>query len=97
MDELQPVVKAIDPTAIGFKNKRKEDRLKMFLAKDFIDDMVSNGFADKQAQFDQIPQSREQLDLEEETAEPLKIERRKLFYLSIFRGIIILILYKRNN
>ena len=75
MDELQPVVKAIDPTAIGFKNKRKDDKLKMFLAKDFIEDMVSNGFADKQAQFDQIPQSREQLDLEEETAEPLKIEK----------------------
>ena len=75
MDELQPVVKAIDPSAIEFKNKRKNDKLKLFYAKEFIQEAAQLNGGQSPIPLDQIPLSKEQVELEEQTAEPLKIEK----------------------
>lgn len=74
MDELTPVVKAIDPTALAFKNKRKNEKLELFYAKDFIQEIAQMNGGESPIPLDSIPQSKEQIELEEETAQPLKIE-----------------------
>lgn len=74
MDELVPVVKAIDPDAVEIKDKRKTDKLKLFYAKDFIEEAAQMNGGSSPIPLDSIPQSREQIDLEEQTANPLKIE-----------------------
>ena len=74
MDELTPVVKAIDPDAVAIKDKRKSDKLKLFYAKDFIQEVAQQNGGQSPIPLDSIPQSKEQVDLEEQTANPLKIE-----------------------
>lgn len=75
MDQLQPIVKAIDPSAIEIKNKRKTDKMKLFYAKDFIKEAAQMNGGQSPIPLDQVPESKEQVDLEEQTAEPLKIEK----------------------
>lgn len=74
MDELTPVVKAIDPDAVAIKDKRKSEKLKLFYAKDFINEVAQQNGGQSPIPLDSIPQSKEQVDLEEQTADPLKIE-----------------------
>ena len=74
MDELTPVVKAIDPDAVAIKDKRKSDKLKLFYAKDFIQEVAQQNGGQSPIPLDSIPQSKEQVDLEEQSANPLKIE-----------------------
>lgn len=74
MDELTPVVKAIDPDAVAIKDKRKSEKLKLFYAKDFIQEVAQQNGGQSPIPLDSIPQSKEQVDLEEQTADPLKIE-----------------------
>lgn len=74
MDELTPVVRAIDPDAVAIKDKRKSEKLKLFYAKDFIQQATELNGGQSPIPLDSIPQSKEQVDLEEQTAEPLKIE-----------------------
>ena len=83
MDELQPVVKAIDPTAIEYRNKRKEEKLKNFYAKDFLQNMAQLNGGQSIIPLDNIPQSKEQVELEEQTAEPLKIEKAESLALEV--------------
>lgn len=74
MDELTPVVKAIDPSALAFKDKRKKEKLELFYAKDFIQMASELAGGESPIPLENIPQSKEQIELEEETAHPLKIE-----------------------
>lgn len=74
MDELTPVVKAIDPSALAFKDKRKKEKLELFYAKDFIQMASELAGGESPIPLEDIPQSKEQIELEEETAHPLKIE-----------------------
>lgn len=72
MSEFAPVVRAIDVHAAKVKNARKEQKLKNFYAKDFIQQTAELG--NPIVPLDEIPDSKEQIDLEEETANPLKKE-----------------------
>ena len=72
MSEFAPVVRAIDVHAAKVKNARKEQKLKNFYAKDFIQQTAQ--FGNPIVPLDEIPDSKEQIDLEEETANPLKKE-----------------------
>ncbi|WP_294203001.1 hypothetical protein [uncultured Chryseobacterium sp.] len=75
MNEFSPIIRAIDPAAMEIRNKRKEDKLKLFYAKDFIQQNADNAGGSSIIPLDQVPQSKEQIDLEEQTAKPLRIER----------------------
>lgn len=74
MKEFSPSVYALDPTAREEKSARKNEKLDLFYAKDFIQQMsqVNGGFSDIPAE--QIPESKEQVELEELTEQPLSIE-----------------------
>jgi hypothetical protein len=74
MKEFTPSVYALDPTAREEKSTRKNEKLDLFYAKDFIQQMaqVNGGFSDIPAE--QIPESKEQVELEELTEQPLSIE-----------------------
>ena len=72
MSQFTPVVRAIDVHAAKLKNARKEQKLKNFYAKDFIQQTAKLG--NPIVPLDEIPDSKEQIDLEEETANPLKKE-----------------------
>ncbi|MDY3326698.1 hypothetical protein PG299_02580 [Riemerella anatipestifer] len=75
MSEFSPVIRAIDENAVEIKNKRKEEKLKLYHAKDFLKqlDEVAPGAAS--LPMDSFPESKEEIDLQEETAKPLRIER----------------------
>lgn len=81
MRELQPIVKAVDPSALEFKTKRKEEKLKLFHAKDFIQQATEINGGQSPIPLDSIPLSKEQIELEEQTAEPLKIEKAETLVL----------------
>lgn len=74
MDEFSINVFALDPTALEEKQNRKKEKEKLLYAKDFINDLTQLTGQEIVPQ-EAIPQSQEQIDLEEETAEPLKIEQ----------------------
>lgn len=71
--EFSPVVYAIDPTAREIKKKRKNEKERLFAAKDFIKEMAQIQ-GQSPIPLDQIPQSKEQIEVEEETAPQLDIE-----------------------
>lgn len=74
MKEFSPAVYALDPTAREEKSTRKNEKLDLFYAKDFIQQMaqINGGFSDIPAE--KIPESEEQVELEELTEQPLSIE-----------------------
>lgn len=74
MKEFSPSVYALDPTAREEKSVRKNEKMDLFYAKDFIQQMaqINGGFTDIPAE--QIPESQEQVELEELTEQPLSIE-----------------------
>jgi len=74
MKEFSPSVYALDPTAREEKSARKNEKMDLFYAKDFIQQMaqINGGFTDIPAE--QIPESQEQVELEELTEQPLSIE-----------------------
>lgn len=75
MSQFTPVIRAIDETAVEIKNKRKDEKLKLFHAKDFLKQLESVTPGMSAIPEDQIPESKEAIDLQEETAKPLRIER----------------------
>ena len=81
MSQFTPVVRAIDVHAAKLKNARKEQKLKNFYAKDFIQQTAQLGTPI--VPLDEIPQSKEQIELEEETASPLKKEIAEELALSV--------------
>lgn len=76
--EFVPVVRAIDESATKIKANRKNEKLKLFHAKDFIQEVAAMNGGQSPIPLDQIPQSKEQVQLEEESAKPLRIERGEL-------------------
>ena len=78
MSEFVPIVKATDPTAMEVKSARKAEKVKLFHAKDFINDIAALNGGQSPVPPEMIPQSKEQIDLEEETAKPLRVERGEL-------------------
>ena len=78
MSEFVPVVRAIDETATEIKQKRKDDKMKLFHAKDFIQEAAQLNGGQSPIPLDQVPQSKEQVQLEEESAKPLRVERGEL-------------------
>lgn len=74
MKEFSPAVYALDPTAREEKSARKNEKLDLFYNKDFIQQMaqINGGFTEIPAE--QIPDSKEQVELEELTEQPLSIE-----------------------
>ena len=75
MDEFSPIVKAIDPTAVNFRKNKKDDKLKLFLTKDIIEQNAKDNNGRSIIPLDSIPQSKEQVELEEQANEPLRIEK----------------------
>lgn len=71
--EFRPLVYAIDPTAREIKNNRKNEKKKILASKDFIEKMAKVT-GSSPIPLDQIPQSEEQIEVEEQTAKPLDIE-----------------------
>lgn len=78
MSEFTPIVRAIDNTAIEIKKKRKNDKLELFYAKEFIEEAAAMNGGSSPIPLDAIPDSKEQVQLEEETAKPLRVERGEL-------------------
>ena len=78
MNEFIPVVRAIDPSAMEIKTERKNEKLKLFYAKDFIEQEAQNNGGQTLIPLSDIPQSKEQIQLEEEAAKPLRVERAEL-------------------
>ena len=74
MKEFIPNAYAIDPTARQQKAKRKDDKMKLFFAKEFIQQTAEMNGGLSPVPLDQIPQSKEQVELEEEVAKPLEEE-----------------------
>ena len=64
MKEFSPSVYALDPTAREEKSARKNEKMDLFYAKDFIQQMaqINGGFTDIPAE--QIPESQEQVEIE---------------------------------
>ena len=86
MSQFIPVVRAIDNTAMMIKTERKADKMKLLYAKDFIADMVQfTGENPYEGQ--EIPQSKEQVELEEDIAKPLRVERAELKALQFISDI----------
>lgn len=75
MNEFSPMVRAIDPSAMEIRNNRKNEKLKLFYAKEFIQKNAEMAGGDSIIPLNDVPQSKEQIDLEEETAKPLRVER----------------------
>lgn len=71
--EFRPLVYAIDPTAREIKNNRKNEKKKLLASKDFIQKMAQVT-GQSPIPLDQIPQSEEQIEVEEQTAKPLDLE-----------------------
>ena len=95
MSEFVPIVKATDPTAMEVKSARKAEKVKLFHAKDFINDIAALNGGQSPVPPEMIPQSKEQIDLEEETAKPLRVERgelKALEFISIYRPSSILLM-----
>lgn len=84
MNEFIPIVKATDPWAMEIKDERKNEKLKLFYAKDFIQQAAQLNGGQSPIPLDQIPQSKEQINLEEETAKPLRVERGEMKALDFF-------------
>jgi len=84
MKEFIPVVKATDPFAMEIKDNRKNEKMKLFYAKDFLEQAAQLNGGQSPIPLDTIPQSKEQVDLEEETAKPLRVERGELKALDFF-------------
>lgn len=82
--EFIPVVKATDPYAMEIKDNRKNEKLKLLNAKDFLYQAAELNGGQSVIPLDQIPQSKEQVDLEEETAKPLRVERGEMKALDFF-------------
>lgn len=74
MKEFSPAVYALDPSAREEKSKRKNEKLDLFYAKDFIQQLtaINGGFSNIPAE--EIPESKEQVELEEAVEQPLSIE-----------------------
>lgn len=75
MTTFSPVVRAIDYSAMEIKNNRKNDKLKLYNAKYFLEKAAQLNGGQSPIPLDQIPESKEQIDLEEDSAKPLRIER----------------------
>ena len=71
MSEFQPSVYAIDPTSKQKKNERKNERLKMFYAKDFIQQAAQLNGGNSPIPLDSLPQTKEQVEVEAEQEAPL--------------------------
>jgi len=84
MGEFIPVVKATDPFAMEIKDTRKNEKMKLFYAKDFLMQAAQLNGGQSPIPLESIPQSKEQVDLEEETAKPLRVERGELKALDFF-------------
>ena len=74
MKEFIPSAYAIDPTAKKQKTERKESKMKLLYAKEFIEQTTQLNGGLSPIPLDQIPQSKEQVELEEETSNPLEEE-----------------------
>lgn len=74
MKEFKPVVYALDPSARDEKSQRKNEKLDLFYAKDFIKQIADANGGFSEIPLDQIPESKEQVELEELTEGPLAIE-----------------------
>ena len=74
MKEFSPIVYALDPSAREEKSKKKNEKLDLFYSKDFIQQLAQSngGFSD--IPLDKIPESEEQVELEEVTEGPLSLE-----------------------
>ncbi|MDR2205817.1 MAG: hypothetical protein LBE36_06655 [Flavobacteriaceae bacterium] len=70
-----PVIRAIDDFAVQIKDTRKNEKLKLFYSKDFIKQMAEINGGQSTIPLDEIPQSKEQIELEEQAAKPLRVER----------------------
>lgn len=73
MDEFVPNVYAIDPTAREERSNRKNEKMKLFYAKDFIQ-QVAQTTGQAPIPLENIPQSKEQVEIEEATEAPLSLE-----------------------
>lgn len=73
--QFQPVIRAIDESAVQVKTNRKDRKLDLFYAKDFIQNAAAINGGTSIIPLDQVPQSKEQIELEEQTAKPLRVER----------------------
>lgn len=76
MSQFVPVIKGIDSELVSIKKQRKDEKMKLFHAKDFLEDMANSG--QPIVPTEQIPSSKEQVELEELTAKPLRVERGEL-------------------
>lgn len=74
MKEFTPVIYAIDPTAREEKNNRKNRKLNLLYAKDFINEAAQFNGGMPIVPPDQIPESREQVEIEEQSGNPLSVE-----------------------
>ena len=72
---FSPLVRAIDYSAMEIKNNRKNDKMKLLNAKDFLEQSASLNGGQSPIPLDQIPESKEQVQLEEDSTKPLRIER----------------------
>lgn len=75
MTAFSPLVRAIDYSAMEIKNNRKNDKLKLYNAKDFLEQAAQLNGGQSPIPLDQIPESKEQIDLEEDSTKPLRVER----------------------
>lgn len=76
--EFVPVARAIDESATEIRAKRKEEKLKLFHAKDFIEEAAALNGGMSPIPLNKIPNSKEQIQLEEEAAKPLRVERGEI-------------------
>lgn len=74
MSEFTPAVYAIDPEAKEFKAVRKNEKIKLLYAKDFIQEMAQLNGGQSPIPLDSIPNSKEELEMEEDQAKPLESE-----------------------
>lgn len=75
MTEFSPVIRAIDYSAMEIKTKRKNEKMKLLNAKDFLTQAAEVTGGQSPIPLDQVPESKEQVELEEDSAKPLRIER----------------------
>lgn len=74
MSEFSPAVYAIDPEAKEFKAARKNQKMELLYAKDFIQEMAQLNGGESPIPLDSIPNSKEQVEMEEDQAQPLESE-----------------------
>lgn len=75
MTAFSPMVRAIDYSAMEIKNNRKNEKLKLLNAKDFLQQAAQLNGGQSPIPLDQIPESKEQVELEEDSTKPLRVER----------------------